>query len=170
MSLSSGAAAAPSAPAGAAGASHEAALASDRAAVAAMPVAELRAELRARDVPLAGLIERHELVAALLASRAIGPGAPAAPSPAVARKIAAAASAFARNGDKSEERAVVSVGEQCGGPGCAVLSTLEAPLKSCAGCQAAWYCGHACQRADWKREGGHKATCKEAAARLFARN
>ena len=37
----------------------------------------------------------------------------------------------------------------CGGPG---------SLK-CGRCKAVSYCGPDCQRADWKREGGHKGAC-----------
>ncbi len=32
------------------------------------------------------------------------------------------------------------------------------PLKKCAGCDVALYCGAGCQKVDWK-EGGHKAKC-----------
>jgi hypothetical protein len=34
--------------------------------------------------------------------------------------------------------------------------------KRCAGCRTAWYCGIACQRADWRA--GHKEMCKVLAA------
>lgn len=32
-------------------------------------------------------------------------------------------------------------------------------LSKCVGCYRASYCGRACQRVDWKREGGHKTAC-----------
>jgi hypothetical protein len=34
--------------------------------------------------------------------------------------------------------------------------------KRCSGCRTAWYCGVACQRADW--QAGHKEMCKVLAA------
>jgi hypothetical protein len=34
--------------------------------------------------------------------------------------------------------------------------------KRCSGCRTAWYCGAACQRADWRA--GHKELCKALAA------
>jgi hypothetical protein len=46
-------------------------------------------------------------------------------------------------------------GRPAGGPGCG--------SRKCSGCRAVWYCGEACQLADW-REGGHRRVCKQLAA------
>jgi len=162
---------------GAAQAAHdpealEQALEHERAAAAALPVKELRAELRARGVALEGLVEKADLVRALLEARALGEGAAgaAAASPAEAAKIKAAAAAFKKHGDPAAAQAEVLLGRKCEGPGCSVASTAEAPLQSCSACQSAWYCSKECQRADWKREGGHKAACKAAAETQFLSN
>ena len=49
----------------------------------------------------------------------------------------------------------------CAGPGCKRrLRENGAPLDVCVKCRRTFYCGKACQTADWKREGGHKAECK----------
>ena len=49
----------------------------------------------------------------------------------------------------------------CAGPGCSrKLREDGAPLDVCVKCRRTCYCGKACQTADWKREGGHKAECK----------
>ena len=40
----------------------------------------------------------------------------------------------------------------------------DTPLDQCAGCLRTYDCSVACQTADWKREGGHKAECKALAA------
>ena len=49
----------------------------------------------------------------------------------------------------------------CAGPGCARrLREDGAPRDVCVKCRDTFYCGKACQTADWKREGGHKAECK----------
>ena len=49
----------------------------------------------------------------------------------------------------------------CGGPGCTLKLRLDgAPLDVCVKCRRTFYCGKACQTADWKREGGHRAECK----------
>ena len=53
----------------------------------------------------------------------------------------------------------------CAGPGCENQQRPDgAPLGQCAGCLRTYYCCVACQTADWKRKGGHKAECKALAA------
>ena len=53
----------------------------------------------------------------------------------------------------------------CSGPSCKQWSRPDgAPLDVCNGCLRIFYCSMACQTADWKREGGHKAECKAVAA------
>ena len=50
---------------------------------------------------------------------------------------------------------------QCAGPDCtSKLREDGAPLDVCVKCRRTFYCSKACQTADWKREGGHKAKCK----------
>ena len=57
----------------------------------------------------------------------------------------------------------------CAGPDCERRLRLDgAPLDQCAGCLRTFYCGKACQTADWKREGGHKAECKALIAEAAA--
>ena len=52
---------------------------------------------------------------------------------------------------------------RCAGPGCERrLREDGAPLEQCAGCLRTYYCGKACQTADWKA--GHKKECKALAA------
>ncbi len=46
--------------------------------------------------------------------------------------------------------------------GCEELFPVAA-LKKCSVCEAAYYCGAECQKADWK---AHKKECREAAAAL----
>ena len=49
----------------------------------------------------------------------------------------------------------------CSGPGCSLkLRPDGAPLDVCVNCRRTFYCGKACQIADWKREGGHRKECK----------
>ena len=49
----------------------------------------------------------------------------------------------------------------CANPGCKrQLREDGAPLDVCVKCRRTFYCGKACQTADWKREGGHKAESK----------
>ena len=49
----------------------------------------------------------------------------------------------------------------CAGPGCKLrMRTDGAPLDVCVKCRCTFYCGKACQTADWKREGGHRSECK----------
>ena len=49
----------------------------------------------------------------------------------------------------------------CAGPVCQrKLREDGAPLDVCVKCRRTFYCGKACQTADWKREGGHRAECK----------
>ena len=49
----------------------------------------------------------------------------------------------------------------CSGPSCIrKLREDGAPLDVCVKCRRTFYCGKACQTADWKREGGHRAECK----------
>ena len=60
---------------------------------------------------------------------------------------------------------------RCAGPGCPRKSREDGvPLNVCVKCRATFYCGKACQTADWMREGGHKAECKAliAAAKVAA--
>ena len=53
----------------------------------------------------------------------------------------------------------------CAGPGCNLQQRPDGtPLDQCAGCLRTYYCCVACQTADWKRKGGHKAECKALAA------
>ena len=55
----------------------------------------------------------------------------------------------------------------CTGPHCERPSREDgAPLEQCAGCLRTYYCSVACQTADWKRKGGHRAECKSLAAEL----
>ena len=42
-------------------------------------------------------------------------------------------------------------------PKCCVCKAMEVPLRSCARCHTALYCGRECQKFDWK--GGHKQVC-----------
>jgi len=49
----------------------------------------------------------------------------------------------------------------CAGPGCTRSVKADGrPLEQCGKCRRTCYCSVACQTADWKREGGHKAECK----------
>ena len=50
----------------------------------------------------------------------------------------------------------------CAGPGCVRKLGSDEFLEQCAGCLRTYYCGKACQTADWKA--GHKAECEELAA------
>ena len=34
-------------------------------------------------------------------------------------------------------------------------------MKTCSGCKCAIYCSEVCQRAHWKKGGGHKTMCKK---------
>ena len=53
----------------------------------------------------------------------------------------------------------------CAGPNCKLNQRHDgAPLDQCAGCLRTYCCSVACQAADWKRKGGHKAECKALAA------
>ena len=53
----------------------------------------------------------------------------------------------------------------CAGPNCTLQQRPDgAPLDQCAGCLRTHYCSVACQTADWKRRGGHKAECQALAA------
>ena len=53
----------------------------------------------------------------------------------------------------------------CAGPGCMLQQRPDGtPLDQCAGCLCTYYCSVACQTADWKRQGGHKAECRVLAA------
>ena len=48
----------------------------------------------------------------------------------------------------------------CAGPGCQRRQREDGtPLTVCVACNRTHYCSVACQRADWMREGGHKAEC-----------
>ena len=63
------------------------------------------------------------------------------------------------------EDAALSIGRRsqthCAGPGCERRQRPDgAPLDVCVNCRRTFYCGKACQTADWKRKGGHKAECK----------
>ena len=49
----------------------------------------------------------------------------------------------------------------CAGPGCArKLREDGAPLDQCTGCLRTFYCGTACQTADWKRKGGTRRSAR----------
>ena len=49
----------------------------------------------------------------------------------------------------------------CAGPGCARhLREDGAPLDVCVKCSATFYCGKACQTADWKREGATRRSAR----------
>jgi hypothetical protein len=58
------------------------------------------------------------------------------------------------------------------GKACAVCGAGAAPgggvLKKCSRCLAVLYCSAACQTQDWKRAGGHRATCKQLQAQQAA--
>ena len=57
----------------------------------------------------------------------------------------------------------------CAGPGCVrQLREDGAPLDVCIKCRRTFYCGKACQTADWKREGGHRTECKVLVAEAVA--
>jgi hypothetical protein len=34
-------------------------------------------------------------------------------------------------------------------------------MQKCSGCKCAIYCSEVCQRAHWKKHGGHKTMCKQ---------
>ena len=34
-------------------------------------------------------------------------------------------------------------------------------MQKCARCKCAFYCSEVCQRAHWKKDGGHKTMCKK---------
>ena len=62
-------------------------------------------------------------------------------------------------------KAGVSLGRrsqtQCSGPDCKRTMRHDGePLDVCVMCRVTFYCSKACQTADWKAEGGHKAECK----------
>ena len=58
---------------------------------------------------------------------------------------------------------------RCAGPGCKLqLRPDGAPLDVCVRCRRTHYCSKACQTADWKRDGGHKAECKALIAEAVA--
>jgi hypothetical protein len=66
-------------------------------------------------------------------------------------------------------RARLAAARNCAYLGCANLAAEGGPAagqgrgsKKCSGCRAVWYCGEACQLADW-REGGHRRVCKQLA-------
>jgi len=74
-------------------------------------------------------------------------------------------------GDVSERAAAAAAkavwggpGDACFAPGCGA-SAASSPLFSCGQCQAAAYCGAACQRAHWER--GHRAECAATARAAF---
>ncbi len=85
--------------------------------VAGMSVRELRAALSARGVPLAGLLEKSDLMRALLLAMT-----PVPPPPAAAAPAAAAAA------------------------GCAQCGTMAGKLMACTRCRAASYCSGRCQK------------------------
>ena len=67
-----------------------------------------------------------------------------------------AAAADARSASTSVARRSQT---HCSGPRCPRLVREDgAPLDQCAGCLRTYYCGVACQTADWKA--GHKKECK----------
>ena len=84
----------------------------------------------------------------------------------IAQVLNAIADLKRRMGDESaittaeEARAVERRSQtNCAGPGCTRrVRPDDAPLDQCAGCLRTYYCGKACQTADWKA--GHKAECK----------
>ena len=45
----------------------------------------------------------------------------------------------------------------CGKP----RSACSEKMKICSGCKCAIYCSKVCQRAHWKKDGGHKTVCKK---------
>ena len=61
---------------------------------------------------------------------------------------------------ESASRAVARRSQtRCAGPDCTLGARPDgAPLDQCTGCLRTYYCGRACQAADWK--GGHRAECK----------
>ena len=50
-----------------------------------------------------------------------------------------------------------SICSSCGKP----RSASGGNMKSCSGCKCAIYCSKVCQRAHWKKDGGHKTMCKK---------
>jgi hypothetical protein len=67
-------------------------------------------------------------------------------------------------------RARLAAARSCAYLGCANVAAEGGPAagqgrgsKKCSGCRAVWYCGEACQLADW-RQGGHRRVCKQLAA------
>ena len=71
------------------------------------------------------------------------------------------------NGDAAGEARAASAAvvrrsqTACAGPGCTRNVKADGrPLEQCGKCRRTYYCSVACQTADWKREGGHKAECK----------
>jgi hypothetical protein len=75
-----------------------------------------------------------------------------------------------RNKDNQKQQAEYAAARSCAYLGCANLAAEGGPAagqghgsKKCSGCRAVWYCGEACQLADW-REGGHRRVCKQLAA------
>ena len=57
----------------------------------------------------------------------------------------------------------------CAGPGCKLrLRPDGAPLDVCVSCRCTFYCGKACQTADWKA--GHRAECKVLIAEAAAKS
>jgi hypothetical protein len=66
-------------------------------------------------------------------------------------------------------RARLAAARSCAYLGCANVAAEGGPAagqgrgsKKCSGCRAVWYCGEACQLADW-REGGHRRMCRKLA-------
>ena len=79
--------------------------------------------------------------------------------------IASAKGLLGRGDAAATRAAAVAAGRRsqtaCAGLGCGrKLREDGEPLDVCVRCRCTFYCGKACQTADWKREGGHKAECK----------
>ena len=71
----------------------------------------------------------------------------------------------ARLSQKAADQTLRRSQTHCAGPDCKHRQRPDGtPLEQCAGCLRTHYCSVACQAADWKRKGGHKAECKALAA------
>ena len=153
----------------------------ERAKLMVSSISKLKSELTSRGISFEGLVEKVDLVNALIVTRAL-PTATAAPVPLSAeedkriKKGRAAAAVRVASGIDSNSGAIeLIVGRPCNGTrlGCKSVSTMESPHSACSACQTVYYCGQECQRTDWKHTTsghGHKFECKKLAADAFAQN
>ena len=90
--------------------------------------------------------------------------------PEIALRLRELSSLHGRMGHAGDAEAAASAAREierrsqvaCAGPDCKrQLREDGAPLDMCVKCRRTFYCGKACQTADWKAAvGGHKAECK----------